>query len=134
MASSSSSTIPNSSVSSGVESRFPSNSILHFSKKKIEELLNKYPDRIPIIISSKSFETNSCNRFIVPLHMTIGQFISMLRNRTQIKQDESLFIFVKDGNKDVIAPSSESLGSLYEKYKDSNLILNLFYEKEAVFG
>ena len=44
MASSSSSSIPNSSVSSGVESRFPSNSILHFSKKKIEELLNKYPD------------------------------------------------------------------------------------------
>jgi GABA(A) receptor-associated protein len=109
-----------------------------FSKKKIEELLNKYPNRVPIVISSKSFKTQ-INRFIVPLDMTVAQFIVILRNKTKLKPEEALYIFIKDcsvKNKEngVIAPSSESMGSLYEKYKDDKLLLNLVYEKESVFG
>jgi GABA(A) receptor-associated protein len=113
----------------------------HFSKKKIEEILRKYPDRIPIVISSKSFKSHDINRFIVPVDMTINQFMLILRNKTKLKEMEAIFIFVKDGNSknkdntnEIIAPVSETLGSLYDKYKDEKLVLNLFYEKEAVFG
>ncbi len=110
----------------------------HFSKKKIEELMSKFPDRVPIVISSKSFKEHNINRFIVPVNMTINQFMIILRNKTKINSTEAIFIFVKDYKKtskqDVIAPVSETIGSLYDKYKDDKLILNLFYEKEAVFG
>ena len=112
-----------------------------FSKKKIEELLRKYPDRIPIVISSKTFKSHNINRFIVPVDMTITQFMVILRNKTKLKEMEAIFIFVKDCNgknkdktTDILAPVSETLGSLYNKYKDEKLILNLFYEKEDVFG
>jgi GABA(A) receptor-associated protein len=112
--------------------------LTHFSKKKIEELINKHPNRIPIVISSKSFKEHNVNRFIVPIDMTVNQFMLILRNKTKIISTEAIFIFVKDykkGNKnDIIAPVSETIGSLYDKYKDDKLILNLFYEKEAVFG
>ena len=112
-----------------------------FSKKKIEEILRKYPDRIPIVISSKTFKSHNVNRFIVPIDMTLNQFMRILRNKTKLNEMEAIFIFVKDcslKNKDksneIIAPVSETIGSLYDKYKDEKLILNLFYEKEDVFG
>jgi GABA(A) receptor-associated protein len=112
--------------------------LTHFSKKKIEELISKHPNRIPIVISSKSFKEHKVNRFIVPIDMTINQFMIILRNKTKINPTEAIFIFVKDykknGKKDIIAPVSETIGSLYDKYKDDKLILNLDYEKEAVFG
>ncbi len=112
--------------------------ITHFSKKKIEELINKHPNRIPVVISSKSYKEHKANRFIVPIDMTVNQFMIILRNRTKINSTEAIFIFVKDyktvAKKDIIAPASETIGSLYDKYKDDKLILNLVYEKEAVFG
>ena len=57
-----------------------------FSKKKIEEILKKYPDRIPIVISSKSFKSHDVNRFIVPVEMTITQFMVILRNKTKLNE------------------------------------------------
>jgi hypothetical protein len=76
----------------------PSIQSTQFSKKKIEEILRKYPDRIPVVISSKSFKSHNINRFIVPVDMTINQFMIILRNKTKLKEMEAIFIFVKDGS------------------------------------
>jgi GABA(A) receptor-associated protein len=109
-----------------------------FTRKKIEQLIKKYPDRVPILISSLSHKTHGINRFIVPIDMTVASFMSLLRKTVELASNETIFIFVKnnktDSTTDVIAPTSATLGTLYEQYKDDKLVLNLIYEKENVFG
>jgi GABA(A) receptor-associated protein len=111
-----------------------------FSRKKIEELLSKYPERVPVVISSTSFKMHGLNRFIVPFDMTIAQFMLILREKVELQKEEAIFIFIKeidsDNNckSDILAPVSTSIGPLYNQYKDKNLVLNLIYEKEQVFG
>ncbi len=107
------------------------------SKKKIEEMLIKHPNRVPIIISSTSFKEHGQHRFIVPNNITICEFMKILRNKVSLKPEDAIFIFVNDKslkNNAIMVPSSASVESIYNQYKDQNLILNLIYEKEAVFG
>lgn len=113
-----------------------------FTRKKIEQLLAKHQDRIPIVISSMSHKEHGINRFIVPLDMTVGGFMTLLRKKVGLGANESIFIFIKKNPNsassvskgDIMAPASVSLGSLYEQHKDDKLVLNLVYEKENVFG
>ncbi len=110
------------------------------NKNKIETLLKKYPNRVPIVISSRSINlkennTNNTN-FIVPSNITIAEFLIILRKRIKIYNEEAIFMFVIDNitKKDIMVPSSSTIDSLYSQYKDENLILNLYVEKESVFG
>lgn len=106
------------------------------NKIKIDNLLKKYPDRIPVITSSKSIKDKCENKFVVPLNMTAAEFILMFRKKVTLDSTESIFLFIKDtkNNSDVIVQSSTTFESLYNLYKDSDNILNIIIEKEAVFG
>jgi GABA(A) receptor-associated protein len=74
--------------------------------------------------------------------MTVGGFMTLLRKKVDLAANESIFIFVKKNHNsissvskgDIMAPTSATLGSLYEQHKDDKLVINLIYEKENVFG
>ena len=116
---------------------------INFSKKKVEQMILKNPDRVPIIISSNSFKIDKL-KYIVPNSITIGELMIMLRKKNNINPQEAIFLFIKDNNNNkskskkenegILVPSSSSLGTLHDKHKDENLILHIFFEKEAVFG
>ena len=115
---------------------------MSFNQKKIEEILKKYPNRIPVIITSKTikFTDNNKNKnnsnFIIPSNITMAEFIIMIRKRIELLQEESVFVFVidKKTKKDIMVPASSTMETIYSQYKDDNLILKLYFEKEAVFG
>jgi GABA(A) receptor-associated protein len=103
---------------------------------KIQNLLNKYPDRIPIVLSSKTYLKDNPLKFIVPYEQTIAQFMVLLRTKIQLKPEEAIFFFVKDTEtgQDIMVQTSSTIEYLYTQYKDKDLLLNLFFEKESVFG
>jgi GABA(A) receptor-associated protein len=103
---------------------------------KIQNLLNKYPDRVPIVITSKTYIKDNQLRFAVPQNLTITQFMVLLRTKIELKPEEAIFFFVKDNDtgQDIMVQSSVTIEYLYTQYKDKDSILNLFFEKEAVFG
>ena len=104
-----------------------------FNRKKIECLLKKYPDRYPIIISSKSIKNGNIK--YISTNMTIAEFMIILRKKINLKESEALFFFIRENNKsDIMIQHSSTIETLYHTYKDQNLILNLMFEKEAVFG
>jgi hypothetical protein len=104
-----------------------------FNRKKIESLLRKYPDRYPIIVSSKSIKCGNVK--YISTNMTIAEFMIILRKKINLSQNEGLFFFIKDKNKsDIMVQPSSNIEILYNTYKDENLVLNLIFEKEAVFG
>ena len=127
---------------------------VNFSKKKIEQMMTKNPNRVPIIISSNSFKIDKL-KYIVPDTITIGELMIMLRKKNNINPQEAIFLFIKDNNtqprnekeinnksknnskkenEGILVPSSSTLGTLHQQHKDENLILHIFFEKEAVFG
>jgi len=103
-------------------------------------VLDKYPDRVPIICEkSRSHNNNNNNnqlpnidknKYLVAIDLTIGQFMYVIRKRMNLRSDEAIFLFVSN----TIPPSSAIIGQLYHLYKDPDGFLYIQYAKENVFG
>ncbi len=109
--------------STGFEERFT----------KANGLLKKYPDRVPVICEKTEGKYNpdiDKNKYLVPVSITLGQFLVIVRQRIAIKQEEAIFLFVND----CIVPSNELIGNIYHKHKDSDNFLYISYSKENTFG
>jgi len=111
----------------------------NISKKKIDELKHRHPDRVPVIVCDVK---NVSNKFIVPINMNVAEFLVILRKKVDLTPQESIYIFIKKNIKNtntntqqvIIPATSLTIGTIYSEHKDENGILNLIYDKEAVFG
>ena len=106
-------------------------------EKRTEEstkIREKYPDRYPIIVlKDKSAKLNNIDKckYLGPEGLTLGQFIHIIRKKIELKETESLFLFI---NGSVLVANSETLGDLYNNYKDEDGFLYITYCNENVFG
>ena len=106
-----------------------------FDKRKGEStrIMQKYPDRVPIIVensANSNLPTLAKQKYLVPTDLSVGQFIYVIRKRVQLTPDQALFIFI-----DGALPSSSALMSrLYEKYKDKDDFLYATISGESTFG
>lgn len=122
--------------------RMNRSSLLHQYKidKSYEErhaeatkITNKFKDRLPIIVervkNSKIPDLDK-NKYLVPMDLTVGQFMLIIRNR--IKLDESVAMFMYINN--FIPQTSALMSEIYTKHKDPDGFLYIFYTGESVFG
>jgi GABA(A) receptor-associated protein len=98
-------------------------------------VLNKYPDRIPIICERSSAATRDCpiidkRKYLVPSDLTMGQFMYVIRKRLYMPPEKSLFLFVKK----TIPSTTNLIKEVYDKYKDDDGYLYISYAQENVFG
>lgn len=98
-------------------------------------IVSKYPDRIPIICEKLHEKNNDIptidkTKYLVPVDLTISQFLFVIRNRMKLPAEKGIFLFV--GN--TIPPSSSMIANLYEIYKDPDGFLYINYSGENVFG
>lgn len=96
---------------------------------KIQSLLSKYSDRIPVTL--ERYNSEGQMKYLVPKDMTAALFISLLRQRNCLKPDESIFLFVKKTNK--LISFSDTMIDLYEENKTDGVLM-LVYTYENVFG
>ena len=98
-----------------------------------QQVLNKYPDRIPIICE-KDYRVYNCDikkrKYLVSKDLTMGQFIYVIRNQIQINSNMGLFLFING----TIPPNSETMNNIYNKHKDSDGYLYINYAFENTFG
>lgn len=113
--------------------RFKSQFTADQRKQESFRILQKYPDRIPIICE-KTIKSNikeiDKKKYLVPSDLTVGQFIYVIRKRLKLPAEESIFLYVNRS----IPPISAMLNSLYEKQKDSDGFLYIQYAGENPFG
>ena len=98
------------------------------------KIILKYAGKIPVIITKdKKCTLNEMdrNKFLAPGDLTLGQFMYVIRKRIKLKETESIFMFVNDT---VLAPTSHTMNTLYDNYKDEDGFLYLVYCNENVFG
>ena len=105
-------------------------------KKESERIITKYPDRIPLIceriIGSKDSDIPIIDKikYLVPINLTMGQFIYVIRSRMKLRSEKAIFLFVSGS----IPSGTMDINSLYEKYKDKDGFLYLQYSGENTFG
>ena len=109
--------------------------VVDFPHRVIESkrIREKYPDRYPIIVC----KGNNCSlpdidkhKFLVPCDLTIGQFVTVIRKRIKLRNDQAIFIFINN----VLPPNTSTIGELYEEHKDLDGFLYVTYNSESVFG
>ena len=112
----------------------PSNKARAPTERTAKDLRDKYPDRIPVIVS----KSQSCNlneidkcKYLVPDNYTVGQFVYIIRKRIVIPKEKAIFIFFIEN---VLFPTSALMSEMYDKYKDKDGFLYITYSGENTFG
>lgn len=109
-----------------------------FEKRIVESkrIKIKYPDKIPVIIEKNNTEKDipdiDKNKYLVPLDLTLGQFIFIIRKRIKLNSSKGLFLFISD--KKILAPTTKSFNDLYTNHLDKDGYLYLTYSSENTFG
>ena len=102
-------------------------------KEESEKILLKYPTKIPVIVEKANHKNTpdiNKNKFLVPKDLTLGQFLSIIRKRIDITEQEALYIFIGK----ILPPTSETMTKLYSEYKHEDNFLYLNYCIENTFG
>lgn len=106
-----------------------------------DKLRLKYPDKIPVVVkkdkSSKNLKDIGTMKYLVQDHITVGQFIYILRKRIELNQEEALYLYanISKSNTQYILNANDEMISIYENYKnEKDCILYLIYAGENVFG
>tara|TARA_Y100000816_G_C26101480_1_gene583924 strand:+ start:2822 stop:3169 length:348 start_codon:yes stop_codon:yes gene_type:complete len=99
-------------------------------ERNVEGLITKYPGKIPVIIIDKDNVFHK-TKFLIPNTYTIGMFMGVLRNHTEIKRSQAMFLFFDN----ILSPTNATIGELYEKYKnEEDLCLYGTVTLENTFG
>jgi GABA(A) receptor-associated protein len=112
-----------------------------FKKKKTEEerikestkIIEKYPDRIPIVVekcSKSTVQDIDKNKYLVPNDMTLSQFLYIIRKRINLETSEALFFFINN----TLCNNTLLLSEVYNKLKDKDGFLYIEYSTENTFG
>ena len=101
-----------------------------------DRILSRYPERRPVIVErstscSDDIPTIDKNKYLVPLNITMGQFLFVVRKRIKLETQETLYFFV---NENVLVNSSQTMNSIYDSHQDEDGFLYLTYCSENVFG
>jgi len=113
---------------------YKKNNSLEKRCKESENILKKYPNRIPVIVerSEKCKEINDIdkNKFLVPNDLTMNQFIYVVRKRLKLSSEKALFVFINDK----LMPNSRTLYEIYQEEKEEDDFLYMKYASENTFG
>jgi GABA(A) receptor-associated protein len=108
-------------------------------KERLEEsmrIIAKYPDRIPIICEKSQDKKNTDipnidkSKYLVPMDLTISQFLYVIRKRMKLPAEKAIFLFVGG----TIPPSSALMAEIYSHHADVDGFLYITYSGENVFG
>ena len=105
-----------------------------FEKRKMssEQIKNKYPQKIPVICEKNNKNTPDIdkNKYLVPLDLSLGQFMNVIRRRIKLNSSIALYIFI-NGN---IPSNTQLLSVLYDDHKVKDGFLYMVYDVENTFG
>ena len=106
-----------------------------FEKRKGEaaRIRDKYPDRIPVIVEKadkSDVPENDKKKYLVPVDLSVGQFVYVIRKRLKLSAEKAIYIFVKN----VLPPTSAIMSALYNEHKDDDGFLYIKFSGENYFG
>lgn len=102
--------------------------------KESTNILEKYPNRIPVIVDKsdkcKDLHDIDKNKYLVPDDLTFGQFVFVIRKRLNLTSEKALFLFVNN----TLIPSGNLMKEVYDNNADKDGFLYILYTSENTFG
>tara|TARA_B100001173_G_scaffold291463_1_gene282878 strand:- start:646 stop:1005 length:360 start_codon:yes stop_codon:yes gene_type:complete len=104
--------------------------------KESNEIIKKYPNRIPLIVEKLSNRNDTIipnidkNKYLVPEDLTVGQLMYVIRKRIKMTPEKAIFIFCNDK----LLNSSLNMREIYNQNKDKDGFLYIIYSGESTFG
>ena len=102
-------------------------------QEESKRIITKYPDRIPIIVSKmigSDIMDIDKHKFLVPIDLTMGQFIYVIRKRIKLSPEKAMYLFCND----VLSPTAALISNIYSNHKDDDGFLYIVYAAENTFG
>ena len=97
-------------------------------------LLEKYPGRIPVIITKKvsdPLDDLDKNKYLIHSDMIFWKFLYILRKRLHLPANKALFVLSNHGR---LISNSSLVSMIYKSEKSSDGFLRLVYASENAFG
>ena len=110
---------------------------LETRRKESSRIIQKYPERIPVIVERSTSAEKTMNeidrkKYLVPASLTWGEFLAIVRKRLKLEPSQSIFMFVSD---EVLVSTGTLVGQVYEQHKDpDDGFLYAQYASESTFG
>ena len=98
-----------------------------------KRILSTYPDRIPVSCQKApgcKIEDLDRHKYLVPMDLTVGQFLYVIRKRMKLDSEAALFLFIDN----VLPAYSQLISTTYEQSKDSDGFLYINFSTENTFG
>lgn len=101
-----------------------------------QRLLNKYPDRVPVIIENNKLNKSeyiiekSKSKYLIPKELHVSELIILIRKNIKMDSSKAIFIFVDN----VLVPLNSNVGSIYNLYKNPDGFLYVTFSCENTFG
>ncbi len=109
---------------------------MSLGQAEVQRIREKFPSRIPVFItkattnSSNDLPNLQKNKFLVPMDLTVGQFIYIVRKQLSVPAEKAIFIFVKN----TLPTTGMLMRELHAQYADKDGLLRLVYTSESTFG
>jgi GABA(A) receptor-associated protein len=111
-------------------------------EKRCEEsrkIRGKYPDRVPVIVEndknssmfSTTLPTLDKKKYLVPLDISISQFMIIIRKRLKLDEKKGFFLIFENNT---MATGTDTMGNMYEANKNEDGFLYINLCAENTFG
>nr|UIF28056.1 green fluorescent protein [Cloning vector pCaExp-Arg] len=106
-----------------------------FEKRQAEaaRIAQRFKDRVPVIcekVENSDIPEIDKRKYLVPVDLTVGQFVYVIRKRIKLPSEKAIFIFVND----ILPPTAALISTIYEEHKDEDGFLYVLYSGENTFG
>ncbi|XP_031718701.1 microtubule-associated proteins 1A/1B light chain 3C [Anarrhichthys ocellatus] len=114
---------------------FKQRKCLETRKDEVCTIRTKFPNKLPVIVEryirEKTLPLLDKTKFLVPFELTLGQFLSLLRNKISLESTQALFLLVAEKS---MSCMSSSMGEVYSHHSDTDGFLYITYASQEVFG
>ncbi|KAI5905722.1 Autophagy-related protein 8 [Candida parapsilosis] len=96
-------------------------------------IAQRFKDRVPVIcekVENSDIPEIDKRKYLVPVDLTVGQFVYVIRKRIKLPSEKAIFIFVND----ILPPTAALISTIYEEHKDEDGFLYVLYSGENTFG
>lgn len=107
--------------------------VLEKRKAEAARITQRFKDRVPVIcekVENSDIPEIDKRKYLVPVDLSIGQFVYVIRKRIKLPSEKAIFIFVND----ILPPTAALISTIYEEHKDEDGFLYVLYSGENTFG
>lgn len=104
-------------------------------KTEFEKTSAKFPKYVPVIVENSLTDTVipqlKHTKFLAGKNITVGQFLTLVRNRVNLKSDQAIFIFINN----TLPPLGKLMSEIQKEFADPiDGFVYFLLAGESVFG